>query len=367
MWLFFALFLIVGLGAMFTSFLSGLIMLLAASIFVPQVNRAIKDKTNFAVTPGARAVIAIVCLGLFFYTSNKAMDADRAERQAQEALANQQKAEQAQIEKREYVSANKDAILAEMSALIAKQDYAGATALGTKYSNAGSFEIDQALSKVSEQKAEAEKQQKKAALLATLTTIKSDDYKSLASTYSQLAVIDSVHQANADKFSKLAEQSDREAKVREKAAAEKATRKAMGLVWNYSDDEDQMSGKPVKRAYVSSINTVNFGFPYAGSQRATLSLRKHPRWGSSAYMRIEKGQFICNYSNCYMTVRFDSGKSQRYFGSEPESNDSTIIFINDYKGLVAQAKRSKKLFIEANFYQEGSRVFEFDISELDWK
>ncbi|SCZ47304.1 MULTISPECIES: hypothetical protein [unclassified Pseudomonas] len=367
MWLFFVLFLVIGLAAMFTSFLSGLIMLLAACIFVPQINRAIKEKVNIIVTPGARAVVALVCFGLFFYSSNEALDTSRIQRQAQEALVNQQKAEQAQKEKYEYVAANQDAILAEMNAMIAKKDYSGATALGGKYSNAGSFEIDQALSKVSAQKADADKQQRKATLLTSLSNIKQDDYKGLASTYSQLASIDQTYRANADKFSKLAEQHAQEQKAREQAASDKARRQSLGLTWNYADGEDKMSGKPVRQAYVSSINTVDFKFPYGGVQRATLTIRKHPRWGTSAYVAIEKGQFVCGYDDCDVRVRFSNGNAQRMSASEPDDHSSNLLFISNAASFIARARRSDKVFVEADFYQEGSRVFEFDVSDLEWK
>lgn len=367
MWLLFAVFLIIGLMSMFSSFLSGLIMLLAACIFVPQINRMIKEKTNITITSRNRVVVALVCLGLFFYTLNKAQDAAWAERSAQAVVAAQQKAEQDLKEKREYVAANKDAILQEMNALTAKQDYAGATALGTKYSNAGNFEIDQALSKISVQKAEAEKQQRKSALLASLASTQQDDYKGLAATYTQLSAIDQSYQINADKFSKLAEQKAQEARAREQAAADKLRRQNLGLTWNYSTSEDSMSGKPVRRAYVSSINTVDFDFPYAGAQRATLTIRKHPRWGTSVYIRIEKGQFVCGYDDCNVRVRFASGNAKRVSASEPEDNSSNLLFINNESSFISQARKSDKVYIEAGFYQEGNRVFEFDISDLEWK
>lgn len=367
MWVFFALFLLVGLGAMFTSFASGLILLIAACIFVPQINRAIQAKTNFVITPGARTVVALVCLGLFFYTSNKALDADRVERQAKEAQVAQQKAEQAQKERRDYVSANKDAILAEMNGLIAKQDFAGATALGSKYSNAGSFEIDQALSKVSAQKAESDKQSKKSALLSDLAKLKPDDFKSLASTYTQLSAIDSSYQANADKFSKLDAQKNAEINAIVAAEIARNRRKSEGLAWNYSDSEDSMSGKPIRRAYVSSINTVDFKFPYSGTQRATLTIRKHPRWGTSVYIAIEKGQFVCGYDDCDVRVRFSKGNAQRMGASEPDDHSSNLLFISNASSFINQARKSDKVYIETDVYQEGSRVFEFDTSGLEWK
>lgn len=367
MWLLFAVFVIIGLAGMFTSFLSGTIMLIAACVFVPQINRSIEEKTNVTVTPGIRTVMVLGCLGFFIYTSNNAMDADHAQRQAQEAVANQQKAEQALKEKREYVATNRDAILAEMNALIAKQDYAAATALGSKYGNAGSSDIDQALSKVAAQKAEAEKQQKKTTLLASLSGLKQDDYKTQESTYAQLAAIDPSYQANADKYSKIAEQRAQEAKAREQAEAERSLKQTMGLIWDYAENEDNMSGKSVRRAYVSSLNTVNFRFPYEGTQRATLTIRKHPRWGTSVYISIDKGQFVCGYDDCDVRVRFSKGSAQRMTASEPDDHSSNILFISTASSFIGQARKSEKVFVEAGFYQEGNKVFEFDISGLDWK
>lgn len=367
MWLLCVIFVIIGLAGMFTSFLAGGVLLLAACIFVPQFNRKIKDKLNVTVTPGARAVIAVVCLGLFFYTGSKSLDADRAQHQVQKALADQQKAEQAQKKNREDVAANKDAILVEMQSLTAKQDYSGAIALGSKYSNVGSLEIDQALSQVHAKKVDADKQQLKATLLISLGNIKQDDYKGLASTYSQLASIDQAYQPNADKFSKLSDQQVQEQKAREHAISEKARRQSMGLTWNYADSEDNMSGKLVRQAYVMSINTVDFNFPYRGVQRATLTIRKHPRWGTSVYVAIKKGQFVCGYDDCDVGVKFSKGNSRRMSASEPDDHSSNLLFISNASSFITQARKSDKVYIEASFYQEGSRVFEFDISDLEWK
>lgn len=363
MWMLFTAFLIIGLASMFVSFLSGLIMLLAACIFVPQINRTIKDRTNITVTPGGRAIVVIVCFGIFIYTSSKAMEADQVQRTAQEALI----AEQARKENREYVTANENTILTKINDLASKQDYAAAIAFGGKYNNAGSIKIDQAMTKVSAQKGEADKQQRKSSLVASLQSIPKNNFTELASTYTQLAAIDKTYQTDADKYSKLAEQKAQEEKARKTAEAEKAYRQSMGLTWNYSVSEDSMSGKSTRHAYVSSINTVNFKFPYGGAQRATLTIRKHPRWGTSVYISLDKGQFICGYDDCYVRVRFANGKAQRMSASEPSDHSNNLLFISNASSFISQARKSDTVFIEANFYQEGSRVFEFDISDLEWK
>lgn len=367
MWLFFAVFLIIGLGSMFTSVLSGVVMLIAASFFVPQLNRLIESKTGYTITPGFRCVVVLICLGFFFYSTNSALDADRAQRSAQEVMDGEKKAERDMKAKHEYVIANKDAILAELRVLVAKQDFDGATALASKYNNAGSFEVDQELSRLSAKKAEVDKQQRKSKLLTSLGAIARDDFKGLAGAYSQIATIDPTYQVDADNYTRLAEQHAQEIKTREAAAALKERRKQMGQSWNYADGEDKMSGKSVRRAYVSSVNTVNFKFPYSGVQQAMLTIRKHPRWGTSVYLSLDKGQFVCGYDDCDIRVRFSKGSTQRMSASAPDDHSSNLLFINNTSTFIAQSRKADKVYMEADFFQEGSRVFEFDISDLEWK
>jgi hypothetical protein len=135
--------------------------------------------------------------------------------------------------------------------------------------------------------------------------------------------------------------------------------------WSYLEFDDKMGGK-VKLAYTQSLNQVDFGFPYAGSQNAELSLRIHPRYGKDVILKMQKGQFLCHINDCRVTVRFDNGKIKAYSANGPEDHSSETIFIDNYKGFVANLTKAKKLYIEATFFQEGARVFEFDVAGLKW-
>lgn len=53
--------------------------------------------------------------------------------------------------------------------------------------------------------------------------------------------------------------------------------------------------------------------------------------------------------------------------SEPDDHSFKLLFIRNASSFIAQARKSDKVYIEADFYQEGRRVFEFDISDLEWK
>jgi len=109
---------------------------------------------------------------------------------------------------------------------------------------------------------------------------------------------------------------------------------------------------------------VEFGFPYTGSQRAILQLRIHPKYGKNAIISIEKGQFLCGFDGCSVSVKFDEGKPQTYSVNEPADHSTTYLFLNNYDRFLAGVKKSTTVYIEAQFYQEASQVFEFYVSGL---
>ena len=147
--------------------------------------------------------------------------------------------------------------------------------------------------------------------------------------------------------------------------APKPVPKQPGDQWSYSSSVDAMSNKPVRYASVRSTNTVNFDFPYSGIQRATLTLRTHPRHGKDAILQIQKGQILCpSYDGCSVLVRFDDGKSRNYKAAGAADNSSETIFINDYHGFVGKMLKSKIARVSIEIYQEGNPVFEFDVSDF---
>ena len=136
--------------------------------------------------------------------------------------------------------------------------------------------------------------------------------------------------------------------------------------WAYDEEPDKMGRGTVKRAWTTSLNKVDFDFPYAGEQYARLTLRTHPEYGKDVILSIDRGQFLCRFDGCSVLVRFDEGKAERYSAAEPADHSTTTLFISGFDKLVANAKRSKKAMIEAQFYQEGARVFEFAVEGLEW-
>lgn len=140
----------------------------------------------------------------------------------------------------------------------------------------------------------------------------------------------------------------------------------IGQQWHYDTSEDQMTSGERKIAWVSSTNSVSFGFPYNGEQQAQLTLRTDPRFGKSVIFGLEKGQILCSsFDGCAVQVRFDDDKPAKYAASGPSDHSTTVIFIEDYGRFLAKLRKAKRVRISANIYQQGSPVFEFDVSGFD--
>lgn len=167
------------------------------------------------------------------------------------------------------------------------------------------------------------------------------------------------------------EQRDAEYQAKLKAAAKlaeeaKKNQPIPETSWNYDDEKDAMSGGHIKRAYITSTNSVDFKFPYQGGSTGMLTIRKHPRYGKDVYFRVTKGQTLCGVDGCTVSVKFDDGKSASYRATGSNDNDSTVLFISGYDGFVKKAKASKQIIIEVGFYQEGNRQFTFATDGLKW-
>lgn len=138
--------------------------------------------------------------------------------------------------------------------------------------------------------------------------------------------------------------------------------------WRYFTNEDDLTGKTTYYASLESENSVNFDFPYSGLQKATLIMRTHPQYGKDVLFRIEKGQFLCtSYDGCDVMIRFDDQKPIKFHANEPEDHSSTTLFISNYSRFAGKMLKAKKAFIQATFYNEGSRTFEFNVADFNVK
>ena len=153
---------------------------------------------------------------------------------------------------------------------------------------------------------------------------------------------------------RLAEQK----RQREKAAAERA---AAGK-WSYNTYTDDATGRPSKTASLTSENSMQFDFPYGGIQYGRFTVRNHPRYGVDAYLKIDKGQLLCNsYNNPTVLIRFDNGAASSYGCTSAADHSSDIVFIESVGRLEDRMRTAQKMYLTVSVYGEGSRTWEFDV------
>ena len=129
--------------------------------------------------------------------------------------------------------------------------------------------------------------------------------------------------------------------------------------YEYTSEKDALSGKIIKNAIVQSDNYINLDFPYSGAQKATIQIRKHPRFGNDVLIFVQKGQITPDYHNKRIGVRFDNNKVINYRVAEAADHSSHVIFIKNYKHFTQRAIKSTKITVELPFYQNGNKVVTF--------
>ena len=137
--------------------------------------------------------------------------------------------------------------------------------------------------------------------------------------------------------------------------------------WIYSAQDEDMGRGVIRYATIVSETTVDFDFPYNGEQHATLTLRKHPEHGNDIIVSIERGQILVDmFGETRVPVRFDEKEIRKYAANPAADHSSEMVFLQGFDRFIDQVKKSKKLRIELQFFQEGSNTFEFDITGFDY-
>jgi hypothetical protein len=156
-------------------------------------------------------------------------------------------------------------------------------------------------------------------------------------------------------------------RVRAAEASAAAEVQALADKWTYRIDEDPMTSRKSRYASIESENTVEFGFPYEGSQHSTLMLREHPTFGHDVIFSIERGQLLCrSYEDCQIRVRFDDGKPERWNAVGPSDNSSTSVFIRNQARFAQKLRAAKVVRLQVPIYQQGEPMFEFQVGGFDY-
>jgi hypothetical protein len=136
--------------------------------------------------------------------------------------------------------------------------------------------------------------------------------------------------------------------------------------WQYDSVTDKMTSKQKIFANTVSTNILQFDFPYDGGSTANILLRKQNK-KTEVLITISKGQFNTSIiDGASVKVRFDDDPAQNYYVTGPSDGSYDVIFINATSKFINRLKTSSTVKIEAEFFQSGFRVMEFNTSGLKW-
>jgi hypothetical protein len=131
--------------------------------------------------------------------------------------------------------------------------------------------------------------------------------------------------------------------------------------WTYEADADPMVTNGIKRTgLIESRNTVEFGFPYSGAQRAGLVVRIVSGSDPEVIFILSRGQLECSgLESCSIGVKFDDAEAEQFSAGEAADHSSQILFLHDADRFMSRLENSHIVRIQPVVYQNGSPVFEF--------
>jgi len=138
--------------------------------------------------------------------------------------------------------------------------------------------------------------------------------------------------------------------------------------WTYSEKRDEMRKRTDTFAELTSENEQDFSFPYNGGSHLSIELQKFRKPETEVMLHLEKGQFICHsFTGGSVSVRFDDGPVRKFGCDDTSDADTSTIFLNPANAFVAALKKSSKVTVEAEFFQEGIRQYTFNTRGLKWQ
>ncbi len=368
----FVIYALIAIALFTTSITSALLFAIAGVLFLPKAQAKLngtyfntRKRISYTILGLTIFAFLTIGMGVSDYSSNSMSGQSVTEEEMKKAL---KLAEEGILNAKEEFEKNPDQVLQEISTYVENKNWETVKTKTELLLETGNPEIkrlhDEAITELA--KEEEERQKKEKERLANefkekRTTLIADLKKELANkNYGSAQSIGTEYIAVADnEFKRLHET----AVEKQKAVLKRQAIEDAAAPWSYYHTDDPMSKGKTHTATISSSNTVEFGFPYGGKQHGRLTLRTDPKYGKDIIFRIEKGQVLCpSYDSCRVLVRFNDENATSYTAVGAADNSSETIFIRNYSRFVGKMMKSKRVRISMNIYQEGSPVFDFDVS-----
>lgn len=130
--------------------------------------------------------------------------------------------------------------------------------------------------------------------------------------------------------------------------------------WTYDIDEVGIDKTKSIYAINRSINSLDLKFPYNGSNHGSLVIRKMKN-KIEILLSIDKGQIIGEIYNIKGKIKFDNSNSFSFTANKSNDGSSNIVFIKNPSAILEKIRKSKKMLVEVELYNNGIQVIEFNI------
>lgn len=137
--------------------------------------------------------------------------------------------------------------------------------------------------------------------------------------------------------------------------------------WSHNITEDKMGRGSDEIASTTSLSYLNLAPPYDGKQNATLSFRRLGKGGNELVLSIQKGQIVCDSSECMVLLRVNSEEPFRFAMSHPKDGSSNILIGALKTEELRKLKSANKITAEVTIYQNGESIVEFDTQNNPFK
>ena len=136
--------------------------------------------------------------------------------------------------------------------------------------------------------------------------------------------------------------------------------------WSYYVDRDELSSTATTVATVLSRNSVSLTSPVRSTTRARLTIRQQPDELPHLVFTVSNGILMCD-ATCDVRMKFDEENPIRW-GATTNAADGSYdtMFLGGGWQFVDMVTGHKSLRIEVMFFQQGTRIFNFDLSGYQW-
>lgn len=150
-----------------------------------------------------------------------------------------------------------------------------------------------------------------------------------------------------------------DAKAREEAQAKRESQRLTAL-WRYQQATVGGGAQTTAAAYAAEdVDTDG-----SGPHPVQLIFRDHEKWGRSAYLVLQAGDFACA-PQCTVEVTADDAAPVRLAGFRPDTDEAIALFIRDWQRVWRMTGEATRLQIAFPVKKGGTRSAAFEVSGLD--